>query len=109
MATLKQHSRAASDPHIRTRLKDAAEQLGIQNAEAWVNQNIGLLVSMTVSGDQTVADILAYKDANYTRQHEPGEDPAAATDDHLRETVRKTIAATNSVAIPTAPEVDPEV
>lgn len=103
MATLKQHSRAASDPHIRTRLKDAAEQLGIQNAEAWVNQNIGLLVSMTV------ADILAYKDANYTRQPEPGEDPAAATDDHLRATVRKTIAATNSVAIPTAPEVDPEV
>ena len=51
---------------------------------------------------QAVADVLAYKNANFTRQLRPGEDPSAVTDEHLREAVRKILETTNVTASPEA-------
>lgn len=100
MATNLDHRIARQDPDIRERLEAAAEQEGIQMSSFWVEQNIGQLITADIDptgeGESTIADVLAYKNLTFVRQLRPGEDPAAVTDEQLREAVRVTLDKTNT-------------
>ena len=53
-------------------------------------------LDLTEEGESTIADALAYKNLTFVRQLRPGEDPAAVTDNQLREAVRVTLDKTNT-------------
>ena len=98
MASTADHIAARNDTDLLQRLVAAAEQAGIDGAQAWVEANRGGIIAadITVNGEQTtVTDVYAYKVATYTPQPRPGEDPAAVTDAHLS-------AAIQAVREPTA-------
>ncbi len=88
MATTTQHINARNDPDLLDRFVASAEQAGIEDASAWVQANMGRLVSQDAEAGQTVADVHAY--ARETRETyiaatplRPGENLGAVTDTHL--------------------------
>lgn len=88
-ATLAQHMAARADNALRQRLIAAAEQAHIQNAPAWVDANIGNLVSADLSGS-SLADVYAYADSQINMPAipmGPGEDPTYVTDALVRDAV----------------------
>lgn len=96
MATTTQHINARNDPDLLDRFVAAAEQEGIANASAWVQENMGRLVCAVVGGDQTVADVHAYaaetRDAYIKNTPErPGADLGAVTDPHLLAAIAATL------------------
>jgi hypothetical protein len=88
VATTTQHINARNDADLLDRFVAAAEQADVDGASAWVQSNMGRLVTVEVEGGQTVADVhalaadtrAAYLAATPLR---PGEDPNAVTDAHL--------------------------
>jgi hypothetical protein len=79
MANLSQHIEARNDQDLRARFIAAAEQAGISNAAAWVDAQMGKLVSVDL-GETTVADVHAYAVSTYNPTPRPGVNPAAVTD-----------------------------
>ncbi|MEV5068942.1 hypothetical protein MRBLMI12_000499 [Microbacterium sp. LMI12-1-1.1] len=88
MATTAQHINSRNDPDLLDRFVAAAEQAGLDGASAWVQANMGRLVSTPVEAGQTVADVHAYADevrAAYidATPLRAGANPGAVTDIHL--------------------------
>lgn len=88
MATTTQHINARNDPDLLDRFIAAAEQANVENASAWVQANMGRLVTVKVDGAQTVSDVHAYadevRDAYIKATPErPGANLGAVTDPHL--------------------------
>lgn len=97
MATTTEHIRARDDDDLTARLIASAEQAGITNADQWVGQHRGQLISVGVSLEgQCIADVHAYAatmrdQAVAALPPPPGADPAAVLDSYLQiavETVR---------------------
>lgn len=87
MATLAEHIAARGDRDLMERVAAAAEKNGIPNARQWAEQNMGAIVSTTLDGDTSVADVYAYAVATYEPTPPPGLNPAAVTDPQIVEAV----------------------
>lgn len=88
MATTTQHINARNDPDLLDRFIATAEMAGIDDASAWVQANMGRLVTVEVDGTKTVSDVHAYADEVrdvYIAQTppRPGQNLGAVTDSHL--------------------------
>lgn len=89
MTTTAEHLAARRDIDLRERLVAAAELAGVPgDANAWVDANIGALITAPVDGNSTIASVHAYANGNYQDAIEalperPGADLAAVTDTHL--------------------------
>lgn len=88
MASTTQHINARNDPDLLDRFIAAAEQAHIDNASAWVQANMGRLVTATVADTQTVADVHAYADETRdayiaATPARPGANLGAVTDAYL--------------------------
>ena len=105
--TTAQHIAARNDEDLFDRLVATAEQQGIDQAEQFVQMNLGKLVSTKVDGDNTITTVHAYatgvrEDAfalkrcpeaidlpaavaliNALTAPPPGKNPGAVTDIHL--------------------------
>ena len=86
MANLAQHMEARNDQDLRARFIAGAEQAGISNAAAWVDAQLGKLVSVDL-GETTVADVHAYAVATYNPTPRPGVNPAAVTDVQIAQAI----------------------
>lgn len=90
--TTAQHMAARDDADLVARLVAAAEQAHIDNAESWVRQNVGKLISTDIGGT-TVTAVHAYastvyNDAVAALPETPGSNPAAVTDAQLTQAVQ---------------------
>lgn len=88
MASTTQHINARNDPDLLDRFVAAAEQAGLDNASAWIQSNMGRLVTVDVADGQTVADVHAYAAENRDNYiaatpPRPGANLGAVTDTHL--------------------------
>ena len=86
--TTAQHIEARNDEDLKERLVAAAEQASVDNAELWVSQNIGRLISTPVDGASTITTVHAYaadvrRAAVAALPPAPGLNPGAVTDTHL--------------------------
>lgn len=89
MATTSEHIAARGDNDLFARLVAAAEMQDIPNASAWVQQNMGRLISTPVQDGQNITDVYAYA-ANVRKEYladdramSPGLNPGAVTDAHM--------------------------
>ena len=88
MASTADHIAARNDTDLLQRLVAAAEQAGIDGAQAWVEANRGRIIAAKITGDTTIADVHAYAVATYEPAPRPGENPAAVTDPQLAEAIQ---------------------
>lgn len=91
--TTAQHIAARNDKDLKARLVASAEQAAVPDAELWVTQNIGRLISTKVEGDSTITTVHAYADdvrkqAVAALPPAPGLNPGAVTDTHLAAAVQ---------------------
>ena len=98
MATTAEHLAARSDIDLRMRLEAAAEMHGIRDAEAWVEKNLGALLTAQVASDKTIVDVYAYAAGEHARLLKevtppPGANLAAVTDSHLAAAVADVLTA----------------
>lgn len=102
MASTADHIAARGDADLLARMIAAAEQEGVPNAQAWVQQNMGQLINVVVEQGQTISDVYAYA---YNVRNEqidalpeaPGKNPGAVTDTHLR-------TAVEALLVPVTPQ-----
>lgn len=98
MATTTQHNAARSDPGLLRRFIAKAEQLGVPNAQAFVEQNIGRLISQDIDGNgATPADVhasatVAYDNAVKALPALPGENESAVLDQQIQTAIQKLLA-----------------
>lgn len=85
MSTTAEHLKARRDNDLRERLIARAEQLGVPNAQGWVESNLGQLVGSDIGGT-TISDVYAFALGQYPTKR-PGEDPAYVTDGHLEDAI----------------------
>lgn len=90
--TTAQHIAARDDQDLHARLIAVAEQHHIDNAEQFVQVNLGKLISTDLGGGSTITSVHAY--ASTVRQAAvdqlppaPGLNPAAVTDEQLAQAV----------------------
>ena len=96
MATTTPHNTARGDDNLIARAIGKAEQLGVENAQLVVVQNMGRIVAQPiVEGTSTIADVHA--SAVVRRQEAldalpslPGADESAVLDTQLEEALRGT-------------------
>lgn len=98
MASTAHHIAASSDPDLLARLVAAAQQDHVPNASAWVQANMGMLLSTPVEGNQTIADVRAYAadirdQAVAALPPAPGMNPAAVTDPQLHTAIEQVLAS----------------
>jgi len=91
--TTAQHIAARDDQDLKSRLVAAAEQEHIPNAESWVNQNVGTLISTQIADGSTITAVHAYASTVYQEAVEalpprPGVNPAAVTDTQLAQAIQ---------------------
>lgn len=97
MATTTDHIHARNDPDLLDRFVASAEQLGLPDASAWVQANLGSLVSQEVQDDQTVTDVFAYA-RNIREEYiantpdRPGINLGAVTDAHISTAINQVLA-----------------
>lgn len=84
-ATLAQHIAARNDTDLLARVVAAAEQANVPNPQQWAEQHIGSIVAAELAGDTSIADVHAYAVSQMPPR--PGLNPAAVTDDQIREAV----------------------
>lgn len=99
MATTTQHINARNDPDLLARFIAAAEQADVTDASAWVQANMGRLVTVEVDGVKTIADVHAYADEVRTAYikatpERPGANLGAVTDPHLLAAINATLPTT---------------
>ena len=89
MASTAEHIAARGDNDLFARLVAAAEMQDIPNASAWVQQNMGRLISTPVQDGQNITDVYSYA-ANVRKEYladdramSPGLNPGAVTDAHM--------------------------
>lgn len=97
MTTTAEHLAARQDEDLIQRLIAAAEQAGVHDADTWVRDNIGALITAPVAGDSTISSVHAYannvyKTAVSALPPRPGLDPAAVVDSYLAAAVAEVIA-----------------
>lgn len=90
--TTAQHIAAREDEALVERLIAAAEQEHVTEPAAFVRNNIGKLISTEIGSGSTITSVHAYASlvraqALATLPPEPGLDPAAVTDQQLRQAV----------------------
>lgn len=90
--TTAQHIAASRDQDLRERLVAIAEQQHIPNPQAFVEQNLGKLISTEIAEGTTVTTVHAYasqvyQDAVAALPLKPGLNPAAVTDAQLNTAV----------------------
>lgn len=90
--TTAQHIAARDDADLRARLVATAEQLGVDEPEAFVRQKLGKLVSTPIDGQSTITSVHAYASTQYAAAvaalpPKPGVDPAMVTDAQLAQAV----------------------
>lgn len=91
--TTAQHIAARDDVDLKARLVAAAEQAHVPNAESWVDQTVGTLISTDIGSGSTITSVHAYASTVYEQAMaalppRPGENPAAVTDEQLAQAVR---------------------
>lgn len=96
MATTTEHINARNDSDLLDRFIAAAEQAEVADASAWVQANMGRLITVRVQAEHTIADVHAT--ANKTRAEyiaatpeRPGADLGAVTDEHLAAAINTTL------------------
>lgn len=90
--TTAQHIAARDDKDLRSRLVAAAEQAHIPNPEAFVEANVGLLISTEIAPGTTLTSVHAYASTVYGEAvaalpPKPGLNPAAVTDTQLAQAI----------------------
>ena len=90
--TTAQHIAARDDEDLLARLIATAEQAHIPQADSFVQQNLGKLISTEIDGGSTLTSVHAYAKATYDAAVEalpprPGINPAAVTDAQLTQAV----------------------
>lgn len=103
--TTNQHIRAKSDMDLLQRFIAKAEMMNLPNPQAFVQNNLPLLVSQVVEGDDSIADIYAY--AAETRDNYiaatpplPGANLSAVTDDYLEAAISQVQALSGGSSSP---------
>lgn len=97
MATTADHMAARGDQDLLNRFIARAEQLGVENASSWIQNNMGKLVGEVVEQGQTITDVYAYA-ANVRAEYvkstppRPGENLGAVTDNHLQTAIQSLLA-----------------
>lgn len=98
MVTTAEYLAARADADLRARLMATAEQAGQKEAAAWVDTNIGALLTAQVAGDSTIAGVYGYawnerNNAVKALPPAPGSNPAAVTDAQLSAAVAAVLSA----------------
>lgn len=96
MASIAEHMSARNDNDLFQRLVAAAEMAGVEAPEQFVGLNRGKLIStpIEVDGQSTsLSDIHAYAVATYQPVPRPGANPAAVTDQHIKEAIKAIVPA----------------
>lgn len=78
-------NKAARDGDLIQRFTAAAAKAGIDNPQAWAEQNMYKLVTREVAGDQDISQVYAY--AVSTMPPAPGANPSAVTDTYIESAV----------------------
>lgn len=91
MASIAEHMSARNDNDLFQRLVAAAEMAGVEAPEQFVGLNRGKLISTPIEVDgqtTTLSAVHAYAVATYQPVPRPGANPAAVTDQHLKEAIK---------------------
>lgn len=101
MATSSAIINASKDNDLRERFIAWAAELGIDSPYGFVDANMQRLASAEVNDNgDTVASVYEYADTVYKQElvklTEPGKNPAAVTDEHMRYAITKLRAQMNT-------------
>ena len=97
MTTTAQHMAARANSELIERLVAMAEMNHVPNAAAWVQFNLGILISESLTeGGDTIASLLDYALAEYQKAFSalpplPGSNPSIVTDAFLQMAVDRVL------------------